>query len=188
MIGRAEQIAHQRGRPWAVLDVEAENLPALTLYRARQHEQIQSALGLRCGTPGSVGTPPRAAANVRVIGRTGRKPAAEWCARHVPATISTILPPNPTLLTHLDSLGEWLGVVRETWSVGPPTAPVGYLAAYWQAVGVRDLLFWPALDPSTWREDMVRLLREGTAWLVAQGSWVVGAVVPESVGSAVPVL
>ena len=186
MIERAEQTAARRGRPWAVLDVEAENHPALTLYLARQYAQIQSALWLLCETPGSVTAVPRPPSEVRAVGKSGRKAAAAWCARHVPASVTAVLPPDPARLSHLESLGQFPGAIRETWSVGPSAAPVGFLAGVRRAAGTPGILFLPALDPSATQDDLVRLVQEGTTWLVAQGSATVIAAVPDHVSNTVP--
>ncbi len=188
MIARAEQLSAKHGREWAVLDVEEENHPAVTLYRARRYEPIQRALWLRCATPEVVAAAGRAPASVRIVGKADRKSAAAWCARHVPDSVTAILPPNPARLTHLESLGQFPGAVRETWSVGRPNEPVGYLVACWRGTGLPGILFLPALDPGASHDELVRLIQEGTAWLVARGCAVVLAAVTDSVGSARPIL
>jgi GNAT superfamily N-acetyltransferase len=188
MIGRAEELSAKHRRDWAVLDVEEENHAAVALYRARQYAPIQSAVWLRCATPEALAAAPRAPASVQVVAKGGRKAAAARCAELVPASLTAILPPNPTRLSHLESLGQFPGTVRETWSVGPPDRPVGYVSACWRGKGRPGILFLPALDPAASREEVVRLVQEGTAWLASRGGTVVLAAVPDSVGSAIPIL
>jgi len=188
MIERAETSAERHGREWAVLDVEAENQPAVTLYRARHYEVLHSAVWLRSDAPGSVGAANRPAGLVRAVGKSGRKAATAWCARRVPTSVTEVLPPNPTRLIHLESLGQLPGTVRETWSVGPSDSPLGYLAGYWRGAEMPGLLFLPALDPAITPADLVRLVGEGTEWLLARGSPAVVVAVPDSLASAIPVI
>ncbi len=190
MIARAEERTAKKGRTWAVLDVEADNYPALTLYRALHYQPIQTAHWLRCAAPEAVASGPRAPAVVRPLSseKGGRKAAAAWCTPRVPASVSTVLPPSPERLSHLEALGQFPGVVSETWAVGRPEAPVGYVAAYSRGGGLPGIQFFPALDPAASHPELVRLVQEGTAWLASRGSTVVLAAVPDSVGALLPVL
>ncbi|MCI4372552.1 MAG: GNAT family N-acetyltransferase [Thermoplasmata archaeon] len=188
MLSRAEQLTAQRSRSWALLDVEEENHPAVTLYRARRYEQIQSTVWYRCSDPTTMGAALRPSSSVRVIGKSGRKAAAAWCARRVPGSVTAVLPPDAARLTHLESLGQFPGTARETWSVGPVDAPVGFVSACSRGNGLPGMLFLPAVDPGASRDDLGRLVQEASAWLTARGCTVVLAAVPEPARPAIPVL
>ncbi|MCI4364493.1 MAG: GNAT family N-acetyltransferase [Thermoplasmata archaeon] len=188
LVAWAEELALQRGKEWAVLDVEEDNLPAVTLYLARQYGTIQKTLWFRCAPPaGQAGADPPSA-QVEVVGKAGRKGAALWCARQVPATVTSVLPPSAARLSHLESLGQFPGVTRETWAAGPHDARVGYLAAYWRGKERPGVLFLPALGAQATRADVLRLVQEGVAWLRSRGSPEVLLAVPDPARSALPFL
>jgi GNAT superfamily N-acetyltransferase len=188
MLGKAEDLTVERRKTWSVLDVEEENLPAVTLYRSQQYETIQKAEWFRCPAPQAVASAPRLPASSRAVGKAGRGAAAAWCAQRIPPAVTTPMPPDRDRLTHLESLGQFPGARRETWSVGPADSPVGFVSACWRGKAMPGLLFFPALDPSATHDDLARLVQEGTAWLVSRECGVVLAVVPDNAGAVVPVL
>jgi len=188
LIGRAEQFAGRRGRPWAVLDVEEENHPAVTLYLARQYTTFLRVVWLSCASPRTVASAPRANAAVRAVGKAGRRSAAAWCAPRVPPVVRETVPPSAQRLTHLESLGQFPGVVRETWSAGPPDGPTAYLSAAWRGSDMPGVLFVPAVDPRAPHDDLVRLFQDATAWLSSRGSPTVVVAVPDALASTLSVL
>jgi GNAT superfamily N-acetyltransferase len=188
MLQRAEEYTAKRGRAWAVLDVEEENHPAVTLYRARGYEPVESAVWLRTEAPGPIAAAPGAPASARVVEKSGRKAVAAWCAAHVPASVNAVVPPNPRRLSHLESLGQFPGSARATWSVDRGGTTVGVLSAAWRGEGMPGMLFVPALDGSATPDEIRRLVQEGVAFLVARGCGAVVMAVPDFLPTALPIV
>jgi ribosomal protein S18 acetylase RimI-like enzyme len=188
LVGRAEELARRGGRAWAVLDVEEENASAIALYRGRGYETIQTAVWLRYSNLGTVVTPVTPTAPVRVVGRSGRTAAAEWCRRRIDPRFAKIVTPTLRRLTHLERVVQLPGVARQVWVVGPDDAPLAFLSAYWKNSRSPGMLFLPAVDAGAGPEVLVPLILRGILWLREKGVPYVVAAVPDPASAAVPVL
>jgi ribosomal protein S18 acetylase RimI-like enzyme len=170
LVAHAEEVARRSHRSWAVLDVEEDNLPAVTLYQTRRYVTLQRTAWWRNDAPGAVAGVAHSAVTLRTLSeKPSREAAGSWVAQHVAAAITTPLPPTGSRLSHLESLGQIPGAVREVWQVGPPEAPRGVLTGCWRGSGKPGMLFLPALAAGILRDEIVALVQAGAAWLVQRG-------------------
>ncbi len=188
LMDRAEEVARARGKAWAVLDVEGENRPAIELYQHRGYESIQTTEWLRGDDLAQIASHSVRPSESRLVGRSEAKAAAEWCRARIPTPFSSIVPPTPGTLTHLEVIAQMRGVKRRAWAVGPPGGTHAYLRGYWRPPPSPGILFLPAVDPLAPRERLLDLVTEGVAWMRSEGSTSVVAAVPDPARSAVAAL
>lgn len=185
LVARAEDVARDGGRTWAVLDVEEENLPAIALYRARNYTTIQRTVWWRSEAPTRIAT----TAQVQPLsGRAERRQASEWVARQAPSELTSKLPPTANRLTHLESLGQSPGSAREVWEAGPAGSPHGVLSAIARGPTKPGILFVPAVGPDATRDEIVSLVQAGVGWLTGRGCAGVLVSVPDYMGPVASVL
>jgi GNAT superfamily N-acetyltransferase len=189
LVSEAEQVTRRSGRPWAVLDVEEENHPAITLYLARKYTVVQRSMWYRLADRPPAPSPTEPTGSVHALrGRPDREPAAAWVAGQVGAAVAMAVPPEPSRFTHLESLGTMPGGKRAAWTVGAPGAVRGVLAGAWRSANRPGMLFLPALDPAVPKGEAVALLRAGVAWLQGLGCSGVLLAVPDTAASVAPAL
>jgi ribosomal protein S18 acetylase RimI-like enzyme len=188
LVARAEEESQRTGRAWAVLDVEEENHPAVTLYLARQYTTLARIDWLRTASLAAAGAVPHGTVSVRALtDKAQRRRAAAWVTAHVPASITSILPPTDRRLTHLETLGMAPGGKREVWEVGAPGMPRGVLSATWRGAAKPGMLFLAAMDAGATRDEVVALVQAGVAWLSGLSCSVILLAVPGYVTGALPV-
>jgi GNAT superfamily N-acetyltransferase len=188
MLDWAESTTARRGVRWAVLDVEEDNVPAVTLYRARGYATFETVHWFRRhGTP-PPSVPPVSSMAVTTVPKSQREVAADWCRAHVPPHVGEIVPPEPTRLSHLETLGSFPGSLHETWAAGPVGAPLAYLTGARRTPGEPGLLTLVAADPAATADDLARLVDEGAAWLRRQGASATLVALPDYLDRARPAL
>ena len=180
LMDRAEEVARARGKAWAVLDVEGENRPAIELYQHRGYESIQTTEWLRGDDLAQIASHSVRPSESRLVGRSEAKAAAEWCRARIPTPFSSIVPPTPGTLTHLEVIAQMRGVKRRAWAVGPPGGTHAYLRGYPETAAVSGDLVSPRRGSTSPAKTSARLSHRRSCLDAVKGQHVRGGGGPRS--------
>ncbi len=187
LLGWSEERIVRRGGRWALLDVEEANTGAVALYSGRGYRVVEKVDWFRAA-PAVVGALASVDASaVWNLEPSGRKAAAAWLARVVPAGVTEVATPTPRRLTHLQTLGAFPGSRSAAWGAGPVNAPVGYLTGSQRAKGEPGVLILAAMDPHADPALGAALVVTGARWLLSEGASSALVAVPDhaaAVGTA----
>lgn len=187
LLEMSETEARARGRKWSVLDVEAENLPAVRLYESRGYRLLQRVQWYSlegAGAPSPTAVP----SAVHEIGKPELPSVVEWTAAHLPSPMRDPFPPRPQALSGLELTLFTPWMTRRTLAVSREGRPVQYLRTYNSIPENPAFIFLPAYEADVRPDELSELIRAGREGLRAAGVGREMFPLPDSASAAAPVL
>lgn len=181
--GFARQIMHacrdatrRAHRPFVVLDVLSDNVPARTLYEQEGYTMLRHVSLYSAPVPA---TPPPSGPHVRPISKKDLAPLAELANSLLSPKVREVLPVRPRDLGVSPMVTYGLASQSEAWVIDDGAGPVGFLRATVGAAMESAHLTQPILGPTATADAAQALVAASLAWVRGQGAERVVAEVPQ---------
>lgn len=168
VLDRAEGTVRRRHRAWAVLDVRANNDPALRIYNARGYRPLRTQYWLfrPLDAPREAF---RNAPQVRPMTKPDLPRLLSLYSEQQPDAVRKILAPERSHLSPAEQFQRVLAAQSASWCIGPVGAPTGFLRATFTTAKEAGNLSLPLLDPASSSVERSALLETALAWLAGLG-------------------
>jgi RimJ/RimL family protein N-acetyltransferase len=164
--------AGRSGRKYALLDVLANNQPALRLYEKLGFHEIQRGryFSLELGQRRSAPPAPGAGETIRPFERHDADALVRIAAAELPPAVAEVLPVSASDFTSAGLAARAFQSETEAWVVGPRGRPQGFVRATVAPAMEAANLTHPILDPTLPEELGNRLVDHALAWAAAKGA------------------
>lgn len=160
---------HRRGKPYVVLDVLANNGPALALYEAIGYRRLRNLTVLSKEGPFD-GVPDGPAASVRAFVRQDTARLVEFARQQLPATIAEVLPPDRGALTGGGWSSRMFASATAAWVLDTGRGADAFVSASTTPVTTSAHLTAPIVGPDVPDELADGLLRTALTWVRERGA------------------
>jgi hypothetical protein len=173
LLAAAHGALRRYGRRWAVLEVLAENAPAIALYRALGYRRVRG--GEVLARPLGPGAPPLPDASpgdarIRPFARRDAAPLVRVAEAPDPAELRALLPVTPGMFSVPPLLAAIVGSATEAWVLDGPEGPRAFLRATAGAPGRPAHLTQPILAPEVGAEEARAFVAHGLRYLSARSA------------------
>ncbi|MCI4319993.1 MAG: GNAT family N-acetyltransferase [Thermoplasmata archaeon] len=164
--------AGRSGRAYAMLDVLANNDPALRLYQKLGFHEIQRGRYYSLGLAHRVAPAPTPEEGepIRPFERRDARELVRIAAAELPPEVAAVTPVEASDFTSAPFAARAFLSETEAWVVGPPGRPRGFVRATVAPAMEAANLTHPILDPTLPDELGSRLIEQALAWASAKGA------------------
>jgi ribosomal protein S18 acetylase RimI-like enzyme len=157
----------RKGRPWAVLDVESDNVTALRVYRRLGFEE-KAKFGWYVGR--SPTTKADSSAAVTEVPRSQIQEVAAQVNSVLLPAIRDALPASPSRLSHLEILTRLRRAPARTWQLSSSGQFMAALRAFCVPAVKTGYVLPVACDPTLSKEALLALVTPALTWASSLGA------------------
>lgn len=181
ILEQIHRIIHERGKPWAALDVELDNEIAIRMYRKLGYVE-KAQFNWHVGpTPSAIAYSGGAATEVP---RSKMKEAAAWVNLHQLPTLRDPLPATAKMLSHLESMTSLpLNTQTKTWSLNFSGQTAALVRGFYIPMIKTSFVIPAGWDSAISSDSVLSLMAPAVDWARSLGATRTEVVVPEPPGA-----